>query len=161
VFNTPIYNLTGVPEAIKLLGHRMRRLENFREPLEILKKDFFGVQRGWMDSEGRGSWQELSPGYARWKRKRVGDKPILQLTGDMYSDLVGESEGGVTIRRGELRIKAAKSGRRWVMHTHGLADGNKSGHSRPVRQVLSPALRVRKARWNRLLRDWVAGQNVR
>lgn len=154
------YRIDGIPDAVKVLRRRMQRLENFRDPLAMLAEDFFKVQRGWMDSEGRGRWEELKPGYASWKRKKVGNKPILQFSGAMYDDFTGGSDGGLRIERGRVTIRAVKSGQRWKWHTRGLATGNKSGHPRPKRQVLSPAMNVRKAHWNRLLARWVAGENV-
>lgn len=155
-----VYRIEGIPDAIKNLRRRMARLENFRDPLVALANDFFNLQRGWMDSEGRGQWVELAPGYARWKRKKVGDKPILQLTGEMYQDLTQGNAGGVRVDRGRLTIRATRSGSRWKWHSQGLATGNRSGNPRPKRQVLSPALRLRTAHWNRLLARWAAGENV-
>lgn len=157
MFTTPIYEIKGIPEAIKKLGFRMRRLEDFREPLTILKDDFFALQKGWMDSQGRGTWKALRPAYSKWKIKKVGRKPILQLTGDMYADVTGGSPYGTRISRGEATIRAVKSGRRWIQHSQGLSEDNKSGFERPKRRVLSPALNVRRPYWNRLLRNWAAG----
>lgn len=154
---TPIYDIKGIPEAAKKLGLRIKRLESFREPLTILKNDFSALQQGWLDSQGRGTWKPLRSGYARWKLKKVGFKPILQFTGNMYADVTGQSEGSVRISRGELSIRAVKTGRLWTYHQQGLSTGNKSGFARPVRKVLSPALRIRQGRWNKLLRDWAAG----
>lgn len=160
MFTTPIIDIKGIPEAAGLLKRRMKRLESFREPLTILALDFFKLQKGWMDSEGRGSWVELAPGYARWKRKRVGNKPKLQLTGKMYEDMTGESSGGVRIRNSQVTVRATQSGKRWLYHSRGLATGNKSGHKRPVRQVISPATRIRKDYWVRLVSRWAAGQDI-
>src|SRR5215213_1345040 len=95
MYTTPIYEFRGIPEALKVLGYRQRRLENFREPLMLLKNDFFVLQRGWLDSEGRAAWEPLKPRYLAWKVKKVGNKPMLQLTGDMYADLTGENDAGV------------------------------------------------------------------
>jgi hypothetical protein len=154
------FEIKGIPAAVQVLRRRMMRLENFRDPLALVADDFFKIQKGWMDSEGRGSWEELAPGYAKWKRKKVGDKPILQFSGRMYDDLTGRSPGSLRIERGRVTVRAVKSGNLWRYHSRGSADGNKSGNPRPRRQVLSPALRIRKARWGRILRDWVAGVDV-
>lgn len=161
MFITPIYNLKGIPDAVRKLGFRVSRLQSFREPLMMLRDDFFALQKAWMDSEGQGSWEELKPRYAKWKVSKVGNKPMLQFTGGMYDDLTGRSSGGVRITNSSIQIRAVRSGRRWMYHSHGLSTGNKSGRARPRRQVLSPALRIRQNRWNKLLRDWAAGEKLR
>lgn len=161
MYSTPIYNLKGIPEAVKRLGFRINRLQSFRTPLEMIRHDFFQVQKGWMDSEGRGSWSELRPRYLKWKVSKVGEKPILQFSGKMYDDVTGRSSGGTDVGATSLTIRAVKSGARWLYHERGLSVGNKSGRPRPKRKVLSPALYVRKARWNRMIRDWAAGENLR
>lgn len=158
---TPVFNLKGIPEAVKKLGFKIKRLETFREPLSMIRDDWFTVQKAWMDSEGRGTWEELRPRYAKWKISKVGNKPLLQFTGGMYDDLTGASGGGVKLSRNGMRISTVKSGRKWMWHSQGSSAGNKSGRSRPRRQVLSPALRIRQARWTKMLRDWAAGLPVR
>lgn len=35
------------------------------------------------------AWVPLNPTYAAWKRRQVGDKPIMQLTGDLYGSMQG------------------------------------------------------------------------
>jgi hypothetical protein len=160
MYTTLIYNLNGIPQAIKKLGFRITRLQSFREPLMILKEDFFRLQKGWMDSQGRGSWTPLKPRYAKWKITKVGNKPMLQFTGGMYDDLTGQSEAGVRLTGSSVSIRAAKSGRLWMYHERGTNEGNPSGRDRPKRKVLSPALYIRKARWNKLLRDWAIGASL-
>ncbi len=137
------------------------RLENFRDPLEMLATDFYQLQRAWMDSEGHGRWPALNPRYAAWKLRKVGNKPILQFQGDMYDDLTGGNKEGLHIGSSRVTIRAAKTGRRWVYHTQGLATGNPSGRARKKRQVLSPALRIRQKYWNSLMRRWMAGESIR
>jgi hypothetical protein len=161
MFTTPIYNLRGIDEAVKKLGFRITRLQSFRSPLEMIRTDFFELQKGWMDSEGRGSWSPLRPRYLKWKISKVGDKPILQFSGAMYDDVTGQSSGGTNLGPTSLTVRAVKSGTRWTYHERGLSTGNKSGRARPRRKVLSPALYIRKAHWNRLLRDWAAGAHLR
>lgn len=159
---TPVFHIEGIPNAVQVLRRRMLRLENFSDPLRILAGDFYRVQQAWMDTEGHGRWPQLNPRYAAWKRRKVGDKPILQFRGDMYDDLTGRGgEGGLRISPTRVTIRAAKTGRRWVYHTEGLATGNASGRARPRRQVLSPALRIRKKYWTSLMVRWINGEDVR
>ncbi len=47
------------------------------------------------DAGAHGHWAPLQPKYEAQKRKRWGDKPILQASGAMYDDLTGSSNQGV------------------------------------------------------------------
>lgn len=57
------------------------------QPHVDIRLDF---QRRHMDTEGAGGWQPLGEGYAAWKQRQVGDKPILQFSGRMYRSLTEE-----------------------------------------------------------------------
>jgi hypothetical protein len=46
------------------------------------------------DSEGRGSWDQLTPAYEASKREQYGDKPIMQRTGAVVTSL---SKGGAAM----------------------------------------------------------------
>jgi hypothetical protein len=156
-----VFKIEGIDVAVKNLRRKMQRLDNFRDPLHIVAEDFYKLQRRWMDSEGGGHWPGLNPRYASWKIKRVGDKPILQFSGAMYDDLTGRTPDGLRITASRVTIRATKSGSRWKWHTEGSSAGNKSGQERKRRQVISPAMRIRKQYWASLLARWVAGQTVR
>jgi hypothetical protein len=147
MFALPVYQLRGLDVAMMGLRRRMRKLDNWRDPLVLVAADFYKLQRGWLESEGRASWQALSPRYAAWKQRKVGTKPILQFTGAMHADLTGMSSGSVTIRRDRLTLRTPRSGNRWKLHAEGRG-------RRPVRNPLSPALRLRRPTWNKILRDW-------
>ena len=150
MISAPVYRISGLDVAAAGIRRRMRRLENWREPLSLIARDFYNVQRGWMDSEGRGHWTELSPRYAAWKRRKVGDKPILQFSGAMYNDLTGNSAGAMTIRRDRLTLRTPRSGNRWKLHAEGRG-------KRPVRSPFSPALRLRRKTWSSILTKWAKG----
>jgi hypothetical protein len=56
-------------------------------------------------------WVPLNPAYARWKQRQVGDKPILQFTGDLYASMQGGAEhvfrfGPAFMETGTSDIKA-------------------------------------------------------
>ena len=153
-----LYRIEGIPKAIQNLRNRQKHLEDFHDPLNLLVKDFFEVQRGWMNSEGRGSWKPLSAKYEKWKRNKVGSKLMLQFRGDLYDDVTGASSGGTSVSRGRATIRTVKSGSKWRWHTEGLSTNNKSGFARPRRRVLSPALQIRRQYWNKLLARWAAGE---
>jgi hypothetical protein len=146
----PVYEVRGIDIAIGVLRRRMRKLENWREPLTLIAQDYYEVERGWLDSEGRGRWQELSPKYAAWKARKVGQKPMLQFSGAMYDDLTGRSSGATVIYRDRLRLRTPRSGSRWKLHAEGRG-------KRPVRNPLSPALRLRRQKWNSILAAWMKG----
>ncbi len=147
-YKTPIIRLEGLPETIKVLKRRMKRLESFHSPLTQVAEDFFSLQQGWLDSEGRGAWTPLTLSYAKWKRNRVGEKPMMQLTGDMYADMTGGTRGGIRIRRDSLVVRATKSGARWIDHSRGRG-------RRPKRQIVSPAVNLRKRYWHRMITKWI------
>jgi hypothetical protein len=65
-----------------------RRLTDFRR----FWREFWGpqfftdIQKNFRSQGGAvGGWRALSPAYAAWKRKQVGNKPILQFTGRMMA----------------------------------------------------------------------------
>lgn len=151
-----VFRFTGIPEAIKKLKQRQRRMDDWRDAFQRIATDFYNVETGWLDSKGRGQWKPLRPVYAAWKKKRYPGKPLMQLTGDMYRDLTGKS-GGLKLRRDGMSISAPLSGRRWRDHEEGTSNGNASGYARTVRKTISPAMRIRRTTWTKILRDWASG----
>jgi hypothetical protein len=147
----PVYTLRGIDVATSTLRRRMKKLSDWREPLLLIAQDFYKLEEGWLDSEGRGSWPALSPRYAKWKENKVGPLPILQFSGAMYSDLIGQSAGSMVIRRDRLTLRTPQSKNRWKLHAEGQG-------KRKVRNPLSPALRVRHGVWASLMTKWAAGK---
>jgi hypothetical protein len=145
---TPKFSISGIDLAAGNLRRRMKKLNDWRQPLTLVAEDFYNVQRGWMDSEGRKSWKPLSARYEAWKRRKVGDKPILQFSGAMYDDLTGASPGSMRVTRTDLTLKTPRSGNRWKLHAEGRG-------KRPKRNPISPALRIRRATWSKIMREWL------
>jgi len=68
-------------------------IKDLREPFDKIGKDLRLGMRKQFKSEGthRGTgWRELSPGYAKRKRKRYPGKPILEATGKMRTALLND-----------------------------------------------------------------------
>lgn len=151
-----VFRLSGISEAIKKLKKRQNRLGDWRDAFQRIATDFYAVEKGWLDSKGRGQWAPLRPVYAAWKRKRYPRKPLMQLTGALHADLIGKS-GGLRLRRDGMVISAPLSGRRWRDHEEGSSRGNTSGYARTVRKVISPAMRIRRTTWNKILKNWASG----
>lgn len=152
-----VFRLSGIPVAIKKLKMRQNRLGDWTDAFRKIGADFYDVERGWLGSKGRGAWAPLRPVYAAWKRKHYPRKPLMQLTGALQADLTGKS-GGLKLRRDGMSITAPLSGRRWRDHEDGSSRGNASGYARTVRKVISPAMRIRRNTWNKILKDWASGE---
>lgn len=64
---------------------------DFDDALPILEtvaeRAFYPIMAEIFDTEGRGRWRDLQPGYARRKRERWGDKPIGQASGALIRSL--------------------------------------------------------------------------
>lgn len=46
-------------------------------------REFSRIQEDWFSSQGRGSWEPLSPSYAAWKSIVAPGLPLLVLTGEL------------------------------------------------------------------------------
>lgn len=68
------------------------------EPLPILEavaeRAFYPIVQEIFESEGRGSWEDLTTQYEARKRARYGDKPIMQRSGALVNSL---SKSGATL----------------------------------------------------------------
>jgi hypothetical protein len=72
---------------------KMRRVEGLADMTDVFSEVIDVVVmpevKEQLDTEGRGKYPPLTPGYARRKRKLYGDRPILQATGEMYRAFTG------------------------------------------------------------------------
>lgn len=73
-------------EGYREWQERMRRVEALADLSEVFNETIDEVIiphfREQFETQGGGRWAPLSPSYARRKRKRYGDRPILQATGE-------------------------------------------------------------------------------
>ena len=69
--------------------------KDIEEPQAILEavaeRAFYPIVQEIFGSEGRGTWEDLTPRYEARKRAKYGDKPIMQRTGALITSL---SKGG-------------------------------------------------------------------
>lgn len=82
--------------VVEMLGDRQldRRLVRFGRavgdmsgPLGDLADAVLAANAEQFDTEGRGGWAPLSPAYARRKRAKYGDRPILVASGRLRASL--------------------------------------------------------------------------
>jgi hypothetical protein len=147
----PEVRLIGAELAKKLLLRRIKRLEDFRTPLNDIAKDFFSIEQNWLDAEGKGKWPPLSPAYARWKRSSgFPGRKMMQLTRTMYEEFTGKSKGGVRVRPSELTVRIRRSSGYWLLHQRG-----RQGRKRRI--ILSPDMRNARRRWHTIITNWIKG----
>lgn len=147
----PVLQVKGLKGIKEHLKRRIKRIENLREPLGMIAKDFYAMERDWFESKGGGRWQPLSKGYAAWKRKTHPGKPIMRLTDKMWSEFTGKP-GHMTIDRFSLRIRVIGADY-WTLHNKG------SKMKRiPKRPLISPVLEVRQKAWSQLITRWLSAR---
>ena len=120
--------VAGADVVLQKFTQLIRRVDDPRPALEDVRKDFFDVERGWFDSEGRGSWAPLSKATLRSKPMGRG---ILVRTGALRSSLT--SAGA---RYGYNRINRATL---FVGTTHPAAEFHEAGAPRanlPRRELI-------------------------
>jgi phage gpG-like protein len=62
---------------------QIKRLDDLSEPLRRIGAYVQDEIQDNFKAQGRPRWQRLSPRYAAWKRRKVGNKPILEFTGQL------------------------------------------------------------------------------
>lgn len=74
---------TAVELALSRTAERLRDFRRFWR--EFFAPQWFTDIRLNFSTQGKpvGGWRALSPRYAAWKRSQVGNKPILQFSGEM------------------------------------------------------------------------------
>lgn len=72
------------------------------------------MQTDWFDSQGRGSWAPLSPGYAAWKSIYAPGQPLLVLDGALRDET--DFETRESDRELEIDISAPFY---WFYHQYG------------------------------------------
>lgn len=80
---------------------------DMRPGFERIADWFADEERRLFDSEGSAyppGWPALSPRYADWKRRRVGNKPILEFTGRLRRSLTRRPFGQEFISRDTLTV---------------------------------------------------------
>ena len=70
------------------------RADDVRPALEAMAADFLRMETEQFRSEGAfaSEWHSLNPDYAEAKRLAVGDKPILQRSGDLMESLTNPAD---------------------------------------------------------------------
>jgi hypothetical protein len=78
----------GAEQFGRELDNMVKEIEDAQPTLEaVTNKALYPIMRERFDTEGRGGWRELTPGYAEAKKRQYGNKPILQRTGALYNSL--------------------------------------------------------------------------
>lgn len=84
-------NIRFSVEGIELLNTTLvslrHSIENLHIPFADVREEFQRIQMQWFESQGRGSWSPLSPGYALWKSINFPGRPLLVLSGDLKDAL--------------------------------------------------------------------------
>ncbi len=114
--------------ALENLSNRIKDFRRFWR--EFWAPQFFGdIQRNFRSQGGSvGGWRALSPKYAAWKRSVVGNKPILQFSGEMKASLMMGDRNNV-FRSMKTRVIAGSRLPRVGYH-------NRGGGHLPRRQVI-------------------------
>jgi hypothetical protein len=93
--------LTGRMEGVEAFSRAIAGLasdfEDQQPTLEdVAERAFYPIMQEIFESEGRGRWRQvpLTPEYARRKRARYGDKPILQASGGLMRALTRKGARG-------------------------------------------------------------------
>jgi hypothetical protein len=86
--------LVGKMQGVEVFNRHLAELDqtfdDARPTLdEVAERAFYPIMQEVFDSEGRGRWRQrgLDPEYARRKRARYGDRPILQASGALMKSL--------------------------------------------------------------------------
>jgi hypothetical protein len=106
--------LTGKMENVQLFDRAVAGLahdfEDMRPTLEeVIEQGFYPIMQEVFDTEGRGRWgrEEMNADYVRRKRRRHGDKPILQATGGLMRSMTRKNaRGNVQFTVGDNTIVA-------------------------------------------------------
>lgn len=73
--------------GVELLNNYLEKIiggiRDLRRFFPDVEKQFEQMQQQWFSSQGRGSWQPLSPSYAMWKNINFPGQPLLVLSGDL------------------------------------------------------------------------------
>lgn len=85
--------IIGLDRALSSAGRLVERLSSFRRLWDRFAKEFYAQEKSLFD---RAPWKPLSPAYAERKRRKFGDKPILQATSTLFRSLTQQgAEGNV------------------------------------------------------------------
>lgn len=93
-----------------MLQKLIRFQQTVRSPEPVYRQlaDWFaGSQKKRFEREGAFAgtkWAPLSPTYAAWKKKQVGNKPILQFSGDLMKSLTQRPLGVEVITKDHLIV---------------------------------------------------------
>lgn len=80
--------IQGLDRFVSALGSLGSEVENPQPILEaVAERAFYPTVQEIFDTQGRGQWEDLTPGYKEAKRRRFGDKPIMQATTALVSSL--------------------------------------------------------------------------
>lgn len=76
-------------EQLKNVFSQLGRLAEEPQPIleAVAERAFYPIVQEIFDSEGRGEWPENTPAYAAAKRRKFGDRPLMQATTALVSSL--------------------------------------------------------------------------
>lgn len=91
----------GVPTLVRAFNRIEREITDLFDVWREVQKEFFAIEREQFRTEGAagasGKWKPLSPAYAKLKRKKYGNLPILQREFALIKSLTGESTDTIRI----------------------------------------------------------------
>lgn len=89
----------GFPEANANLVKLEGQLSSLKPLWEKLGEEFYGQEKALFEAQ---PWKPLSPAYAKRKRAKFGDKPILVATGLLLGSLTKKGAEGNVHRVSDL-----------------------------------------------------------
>lgn len=81
----------GFPQTNANLVKLEGRLSSLKPLWEKLGDEFYKEEKAWFAAE---PWKPLSPAYAKRKRAKFGDKPILRATDTLFHSLTEQGAEG-------------------------------------------------------------------
>jgi phage gpG-like protein len=81
------FEVQGDEELVRAFGLMASRVDDWRPFWPDIAAVFYVGEAARFDSQGYGSWRQLSDGYRKWKSKNYPGEGILSLTGDLRRSL--------------------------------------------------------------------------
>lgn len=101
-------SVEGKTEFNRAISGLAELIEDFQPILEqVAERGFYPAMQEIFDTENFGRWPKLTPAYARAKRRRWGDKPIMQASGMLMRSLTkkgAEMNFQIGIGKNQLNI---------------------------------------------------------
>jgi phage gpG-like protein len=76
-----VIHVEGTAAVVDLMDGLATRVEDLTPAWQEIHERFVEYEESWFQSEGNGSWPQLSHDYAEWKHRHFPGEPILVRTG--------------------------------------------------------------------------------